>query len=80
MSKLGLHHYGADGHIGKLNEWYDTRIGIPQVLRINLFITLNSVLQTSSTRVDPNFFDVWWHAHRGTDLEHPEQLCDDVST
>jgi hypothetical protein len=41
---------------------------------------LNFVLQMASTMVDPTFFNVWGHAHRGTDPEHPKKLCDDALT
>jgi hypothetical protein len=45
--------------------WYDTHTLIPQVLRINLFITLDYVLQKKSTGVDPHYLDVWAPAHEG---------------
>ena len=47
---------------------------------INLFITLNSELQAARSGVEPSFFDVYLEAHRGTDPERPEVLCDDAST
>jgi hypothetical protein len=34
------------------------------LLRINLFIMLDSVLQKASTGVDPHFIDVWVPMHR----------------
>jgi hypothetical protein len=60
-----VHHYGADGHIRKTQRMYDTHTLIPQVLRINLFITLDYVLQKKSTEVDPHYLDVWAPAHEG---------------
>jgi hypothetical protein len=45
--------------------WYDTRTLVPQVLRINLFITLDYVLQKKSTGVNLHYLDVWAHAHEG---------------
>jgi hypothetical protein len=45
--------------------WYDTRTLVPHVLRINLFKTLDYVLQKKSTGADPHYLDVWAPAHEG---------------
>jgi hypothetical protein len=45
--------------------WYDTHTLVPQILRINLFIALDYVLQKKSTVVDPHYLDVWAPAHEG---------------
>jgi hypothetical protein len=46
-------------------EWYDTHTLISQVLCINLFITLDYVLQKRSVGADPHYLDVWAPAHEG---------------
>jgi hypothetical protein len=35
----------------------------PYVFRINLFITLDSMLQKKSTGVEPHYLDIWLPAH-----------------
>jgi hypothetical protein len=48
----------------KSRESYDTHTPIMQLLHINLFIMLNSVLQKAITGVESHFLDVWVHMHR----------------
>jgi hypothetical protein len=43
--------------------WYDTHTLVPQVLHINMFITLDYVLQKKSTGADPHYLDVWAPTH-----------------
>jgi hypothetical protein len=59
--------------------WYDTRTLIPQVLRINLFITLDYVLQKKSTGSDPHYLDVWAPTHEG-DAAAAEKLVSNIFT
>jgi hypothetical protein len=40
---------------------------------------LNYVLQEARSGTKPSFFDVYLEGHGGTDLEHPDVLCDDTS-
>jgi hypothetical protein len=43
--------------------WYNTLSLFPKVFRINLFITLDSMLQKKSIGIEPHYLDVWLPAH-----------------
>jgi hypothetical protein len=49
---------------GKTREQYDTHTLILHLLRVNLFITLDSILQKTSTGVESHFEDLWVPMHR----------------
>jgi hypothetical protein len=52
------------GTFKKSREWYDTRIPVMQLLSINLYITLDSLLQKASNGVEPHYLDIWVAMHR----------------
>jgi hypothetical protein len=58
-SKPSMYHYGADGHIRKTQRWvrYDLSL-FSYVFHINLFVTLDSMLQKKSIGVEPHYLDV----------------------
>jgi hypothetical protein len=44
--------------------WYDILfLSFRKFFHINLFITLDSMLQKKSTRIEPHYLDVWLPAH-----------------
>jgi hypothetical protein len=53
--------------------WYDTLSLFLYVFLINLFVTLDSMLQKKSTEVKPHYLDVWLPAH-GDDEATTEKL------
>jgi hypothetical protein len=59
-----VHHYGADGHVRKPHRRVRYNLSVLSLLfRINLFVTLNSMLQKKSTGVEPHYLDVWLPVH-----------------
>jgi hypothetical protein len=59
-----VHHYGADGHVHKTQRLVRYTLYLfLYVFRINLFITLDSMLQKKSTRVEPHYLDIWLPMH-----------------
>jgi hypothetical protein len=48
---------------GKSRELFDTHTPVLQLLCINLFITLDFVLQKTITRIEPHYLDVWVPMH-----------------
>jgi hypothetical protein len=59
-----VHHYGVDDHVYKTQRQVQYNISIFSLaFRINLFITLDSMLQEKSTGVEPHYLDVWLPAH-----------------
>jgi hypothetical protein len=62
--KASVHQYGADGHVRKTQRWVRYNLSVfSLVCRINLFVTLDSLLQKKSTWVEPHYLDVWLPAH-----------------
>jgi hypothetical protein len=59
-----VHHYGADGHVRKTQRRVRYNLSVLSLLfRINLFVTLDSMLQKKSTGVEPHYLDVWLPVH-----------------
>jgi hypothetical protein len=62
--KALVHHYGADGHVCKTQRRVRYNISVfSLVFHINLFVTLDSMLQKKSTGAEPHYLDVWLPAH-----------------
>jgi hypothetical protein len=59
-----VHHYGADGHVCKTQRQVRHNLSLfSYVFRINLFVTLDSMLQTKSTGIKLHYLDVWLPVH-----------------
>jgi hypothetical protein len=59
-----VHHYGVDGHVRKTQRRVRYNLSVLSLLfRINLFVTLDSMLQKKSTGVEPHYLDVWLPVH-----------------
>jgi hypothetical protein len=59
-----VHHYGVDGHVRKTQRQVRYNLSVfSLVFRINLFVTLDSMLQKETTVVEPHYLDNWLLAH-----------------
>jgi hypothetical protein len=64
----------VDYHVRKTQRMVRYTISLfPKVFRIDLFITLDSMLQKKSSGVQPHYLDVWLPAHDG-DADVAEKL------
>jgi hypothetical protein len=59
-----VHHYGADGYARKTQRRVQYKLSVfSLVFCIDLFVTLDSMLQKKSTGVKLHYLDVWLPAH-----------------
>jgi hypothetical protein len=59
-----VHNYGGDGHIRKTHRQVRYNLSVfLLVFHINLFVTLDSMLQKKTTGVEPHYLDVWLPMH-----------------
>jgi hypothetical protein len=55
-----VHHYEADGHVRKTQRRVRYNLSVfLLVFCINLFVTLDFMLQKKNTRVEPHYLDIW---------------------
>jgi hypothetical protein len=74
-----VHHYGADSHVCKTQRQVRYNLFVfSLVFRINLFISLDSMLQKKSTGVKPHYLDVWLPAHVDDDARAEKLVSNNI--
>jgi hypothetical protein len=62
--KPSVHHYEVVGHVRKTQRWVRYNLSVfSLVFHINLFVTLDSILQKKTTEVEAHYLDVWLLVH-----------------
>jgi hypothetical protein len=74
-----VHHYGVDVHARKTQRRVRCNLYIfSLVFHINLFVTLDSILQKKSTGAEPHCLDVWLHAHDDDDARAKKVVSNNI--